>query len=462
MNKFPENFLWGASTSAYQVEGGWNMDGKEASVQDIRPPFPNTTDFKVASDHYNQFKEDVRLFKELGLKAYRFSIAWTRIMPHGKLNKQGIDFYNELINELIENDIEPIPTVFHFDLPASLHENGGWENRKTIDAFVQYCQVLFDHFGDRIKYWQTINEQNMLVFAGKVLDGDKSSWKSVFQKNHHMLVAQAKVMKIYHSGNFSGKIGPAPNIACVYPKSENPEDMLAAEYMSALRNWLFLDAAVYGVYNHMAMRILKSLDAVPIITDEDRQVMKENTADFIAFNYYNSMTVSAPETSEGKTDRGKNQQSAFSIPGFFKMENNQHLQNTVFSKWAIDPVGLRVTANQIYNRYNLPVMITENGLGQEDILTVEGKIHDDYRINYLKAHIEQMSLAIEDGVEFLGYCPWSAIDLISTHEGFRKRYGFVYVNRDDFDLKDLKRYKKDSFFWYKNVIQKNGLQNVGE
>lgn len=455
MSQFPKDFLWGASTSAYQVEGAWNEGGKEPSVQDIRPPFPNTTDFKVAADHYHRYQEDIQLFKELGLKAYRFSIPWTRILPYGKVNEEGIKFYDDLINELIANGIEPIPTVFHFDLPASLHEKGGWKNRETIDAFVEYCGVLFERFGDRINFWQTINEQNMLVFASRVLDGSQTSWKEVFQGNHHMLVAQAKAMKIYHEGEYKGKIGPAPNIACVYPKTEKPEDMLAAEYMSAFRNWLFLDAAVYGVYNHMAMRILKSLDAVPDMNVEDLQLMKENTADFIAFNYYNSMTVSAPNSTPENS--GKDQQSGFSIPGFFQSETNEHLKTTKFSKWPIDPVGLRVTANQIYARYRLPLLITENGLGQEDVLTSDGKIHDDYRIDYLRAHIEQMAAAIDDGVEFIGYCPWSAIDLISTHEGFAKRYGFIYVNRDDFDLKDLGRYKKDSFYWYQQLINKNGL-----
>lgn len=321
MKGFPNDFLWGASTSAYQVEGGWDADGKEPSVQDMLTPFPNTTDFKVAADHYHRFHEDVQLFKELGLKAYRFSIAWTRVMPQGKVNEAGIKFYDELIDELIANGIQPIPTVFHFDLPQSLQEKGGWNNRETITAFVDYCQVLFERFGDRVTYWQTINEQNMLALAGRVLNGKQTSWKEVFQGNHHMLVAQARAMKVYHEGKYPGKIGPAPNIACVYPKTEKPEDMLAAEYMSAFRNWLFLDAAVYGIYNNQALRILKALDAVPEITAEDRKVMKGNTADFIAFNYYNSMTVSAPESGMGAA--AKDQQSSFSIPGFFQGETNE-------------------------------------------------------------------------------------------------------------------------------------------
>lgn len=329
MYEFPENFLWGASTSAYQVEGAWNEDGKEPSVQDIRPVVPNTTDFKVAADHYHRFKEDTQLFKELGLKAYRFSISWTRVISYGKINEKGLEFYNTLINELVDNGIEPIVTVFHFDLPASLQEEGGWGNRKTIDTFAEYCQLLFDRFGDRVKYWQTINAQNMLVFASRVLDSAQSSWKEVFQGNHHMLVAQAKAMKIYHEGNYGGLIGPAPNIACVYPKTCKPEDTIAAEYMSAFRNWLFLDAAVYGVYNHMAMRILKKLDAVPEITEEDQKLMKENTADFIAFNYYNSMTVSYSDNQTAS--RGKDQQSGFSIPGFFTSEANEYLETTEFA-----------------------------------------------------------------------------------------------------------------------------------
>ncbi|WP_314067663.1 glycoside hydrolase family 1 protein [uncultured Vagococcus sp.] len=454
MTTFPTDFLWGASTSAYQVEGAWNEDGKEPSVQDIREPFPNTTDFKVAADHYHRYKADVALFKEMGLKAYRFSIAWTRIMPYGKLNPRGIAFYNNLIDELLKNGIEPIPTVFHFDLPASVAEKGGWHNRQTIDEFVRYCQVLFDHFGDRITYWQTINEQNMLVLASKVLDGSNPSWKEVFQSNHHMLVAQAKVMKAYHEGQYGGKIGPAPNITCVYPKTEKPEDTMAAEYLSAFRNWLYLDAAVYGVYNHQAMQLLRALDAEPDVTDEDRQVMKENTADFIAFNYYNSMTAAASDNEEKEI---KDQQSGFSLAGFFKTEVNDYLQSTEFSNWPIDPVGLRITANQLYTRYRLPLLITENGLGQEDRKTEEDNIHDSYRINYLAEHVKQLKLAIDDGVEFIGYCPWSALDLISTHEGFKKRYGFIYVNRDDEELKDLSRHKKDSFYWYQRLIEANGL-----
>ena len=452
MSKFPKDFLWGASTSAYQVEGGWNADGKEPSVQDVKEIPEGTTDFKDAVDHYHRYEEDVKLFKELGMKAYRFSISWSRVMPNGQVNPEGIAFYQKLIALLLENEIQPIVTVFHFDLPVSIAEKGGWENRETIQAFADYCQVLFDHFGQDVPLWQTINEQNVMALAGSVIGTSQKSMKEKFQENHHMLVAQALVTKRYHEGNYPGKIGPAPNIASVYPASDKPEDQMAALYMSALRNWLFLDAAVYGKYNHNAWHLLEKIGAAPEITDEDQDILSSGTCDYIAFNYYNTMTVSNYYEKEVKID----QQSGFGIPGFFQVVENKHLPMTEFG-WPIDPEGFRFTLNEIYSRYRLPVLITENGIGGKDNLE-DGKVHDEYRIDYLKQHIEQMALAIEDGVEVLGYCPWSAIDLISTHEGITKRYGFIYVNRNEEDLLDLKRYKKDSFYWYQKVIQQNGLE----
>lgn len=451
---FNQDFLWGASTSAYQVEGAWNEEGKEASVQDIRSVPEGTTDFKVAADHYHHWEEDVDLFSELGLKAYRFSISWTRVMPNGKVNESGVAFYQNLIDRLIERQIEPIVTVFHFDLPSSIHQNGGWNNRETIEEFTRYCEFLFETFGTKVKYWQTINEQNMLTLASKAIYGNQKSWKEIFQANHHMLVAQAKVMGVYHDGNYGGKIGPAPNICAIYPISTKPEDQLAAEYMSGFRNWLYLDAAVYGEYNPQAWEILKALDALPEITEEDRRVMAANTCDYIAFNYYN--TAYAKAASSSSSLKQGDQQKGLSIPGFFETATDPDAPTTEFG-WSIDPVGLRVTAHQIYSRYRLPMLITENGLGGRDVLE-DGKVHDTYRIDYLRAHIEELSKAINEGLPFIGYCPWSAIDLVSTHEGMRKRYGFVYINRSDDDLKDLKRYKKDSFYWYQKVIQSNGQE----
>ncbi|MFT0129999.1 glycoside hydrolase family 1 protein [Candidatus Enterenecus avicola] len=452
MSNFPEAFLWGASTSAYQVEGAWAEDGKSPSVQDIKEIPQGTTDFKVASDHYHRYEEDVKLFKELGLKAYRFSISWSRVMPDGKVNPAGLAFYQKLIDLLLENEIQPIVTVFHFDLPVAIAEEGGWENRATIQAFADYCQVLFENFGQQVPLWQTINEQNVMALAGSVIGTSQKSMKEKFQENHHMLVAQALVTQQFHAGNFSGRIGPAPNIASVYPASEKPADQLAALYMSALRNWLFLDVAVFGTYNHNAWHLLETIGAAPTVTEADRKILAAGTCDYIALNYYNTMTVSSYFQKETKLD----QQSGFGIPGFFQAVENTHLSMTEFG-WPIDPEGFRFTLNEIYSRYRLPLLITENGIGAKDVLTTDGKIHDDYRIDYLQQHIEQMALAIDDGVDVIGYCPWSAIDLVSTHEGIAKRYGFIYVNRTDDQLLDLARYKKDSFYWYQNVIDKNGL-----
>ncbi|MEB5950407.1 glycoside hydrolase family 1 protein [Enterococcus innesii] len=452
MSNFPEAFLWGASTSAYQVEGAWAEDGKGPSVQDIKEIPQGTTDFKVASDHYHRYEEDVKLFKELGLKAYRFSISWSRVMPDGKVNPAGLAFYQKLIDLLLENEIQPIVTVFHFDLPVAIAEEGGWENRATIQAFADYCQVLFENFGQQVPLWQTINEQNVMALAGSVIGTSQKSMKEKFQENHHMLVAQALVTQQFHAGNFSGRIGPAPNIASVYPASEKPADQLAALYMSALRNWLFLDVAVFGTYNHNAWHLLETIGAAPTVTEADRKILATGTCDYLALNYYNTMTVSSYFQKETKLD----QQSGFGIPGFFQAVENTHLPMTEFG-WPIDPEGFRFTLNEIYSRYRLPLLITENGIGANDVLTTDGKIHDDYRIDYLQQHIEQMALAIDDGVDVIGYCPWSAIDLVSTHEGIAKRYGFIYVNRTDEQLLDLARYKKDSFYWYQNVIDKNGL-----
>lgn len=452
MSKFPNDFLWGASTSAYQVEGAWNTDGKGPSVQDVKEIPAGTTDFKVASDHYHRYEEDVKLFKELGMKAYRFSISWSRVMPNGVVNPEGLVFYQKLIDLLLENEIQPVVTVFHFDLPVYIAEQGGWENRETIQAFADYCQVLFEHFGDKVPLWQTINEQNVMALAGSVIGTSQKSMKEKFQENHHMLVAQALVTKQFHAGNFTGKIGPAPNIASVYPASDKPEDQMAALYMSALRNWLFLDVAVFGKYNHNAWHLLETIGAAPEVTAEDRQILLDGTCDYIALNYYNTMTVSSYYQKENKID----QQSGFGIPGFFQAVENKNLPMTEFG-WPIDPEGFRFTLNEVYSRYRLPILITENGIGAKDVLTEGGQIHDQYRIDYLQQHIAQMELAVKDGVEVVGYCPWSAIDLISTHEGITKRYGFIYVNRTEDDLLDLARVKKDSFYWYQQVIAQNGL-----
>jgi 6-phospho-beta-glucosidase len=458
LSPFPEGFLWGASTSAYQVEGAWDADGKGPSVIDVRPEYPaGTSDFTVASDHYHRFAEDVALFAELGLKAYRFSIAWTRIIPDGdgEVNPAGVAFYHRLIDALLAAGITPIATMYHFDLPAALDDKGGWLNRDTADAFARFAEVIFTEYGGKVKHWLTINEQNMMVLYGEAIGTVKPGMpkSAVYQANHHMMVAQAKANQLCHAIVPGGKIGPAPNIALCYPETCHPEDVLAADDFNAIRNWLYLDVAVEGRYNSVAWAYLTATGAAPEIADGDLDLLAADRPDFIAFNYYATHTVARPRA-DGDDVVSGDQQIAVGEKGIYAGAMNPHLPKTEFG-WEIDPIGFRNTFRAIWDRYHLPLLVTENGLGAFDRLE-DGKVHDGYRIDYLRDHIAQIQLALTDGVKVLGYCPWSAIDLVSTHQGASKRYGFIYVNRGEDDLLDLARYKKDSFAWYSAVIASNG------
>ncbi|MDO4649012.1 MAG: glycoside hydrolase family 1 protein [Eubacteriales bacterium] len=463
LKDFPDNFLWGASTSAYQVEGAWNEDGKGMSIQDTHTPPKGITDFKVASDHYHHMEEDVALMAELGLKAYRFSISWSRVLPQGrgKVNEAGIRFYERLLDELHKYNIEPVVTMYHFDLPLALYENGGWENRETIDAFEEYAKVLFSRLGDKVKYWLTINEQNVMInHPGAMNPGKTPSKKQLYQQCHNMFVASAKATLLLHRMCPDSKIGPAPNIIAVYPDKCAPSDAVAADIWESIRCWLYYDIAVYGRYTPSVWAYLTARGYAPVIEDGDMDLIAAAKPDFLGLNYYATATVSAPKN-DGHDCQPRNgdQQVMVGEEGLYRAAANPYLQQTKYG-WLIDPIGLRVTLDRVYNRYNLPILITENGLGTHDVLTEDGKVHDEYRIDYLKAHFEQAQLAITDGVDLMGYCPWAFIDLVSTHNGYNKRYGFVYVDRTEDDLKDMRRIKKDSFDWYKNVIAENQIVSV--
>ena len=286
-------------------------------------------------------------------------------------------------------------------------------------------------------------------------EGVANIQKELYQQNHHMMLAQARAMAFCHEMVPGAKIGPVPNISAVYPASCKPEDITAAGLFSAIRNWFYLDMAVHGVYNHQVWHFLEEQDALPEIQPGDMEILASGHPDFIAFNYYSTATAAMDDSTEEADPAVFDQQRAASWPGLYRSVKNPNLPVTQWG-WEIDPVGFRNTLNEVYSRYRLPILITENGLGAYDKLEPDGTVQDDYRIEYLQKHIEQMQLAIDDGVEMLGYCPWSAIDLISTHEGFEKRYGFIYINRDNFDLKDMARIRKKSFFWYKKVIAANG------
>ncbi|AGF56747.1 6-phospho-beta-glucosidase [Clostridium saccharoperbutylacetonicum] len=462
LKSFPKDFLWGASTSAYQVEGANLIDGKGPSCQDIKKVPEGTSELDVCADQYHRYKEDVALMAEMGFKVYRFSISWSRLIPEGTgaVNPKGIEYYNNLIDECLKHDIIPLVTMFHFDMPAALDKRGGWSKRESIDWFVNFAKVMYENFGDRVKYWLTINEQNVLTLMGDVIgttmipEGCTNIRKELYQQNHHMLVAQAKAMALCHEMIPDAKIGPAPNIALVYPASCKPEDNLAAQNLNAIRNWLYLDMAVYGKYNNLVWSFLEEIDAVPEIQEGDMEILASGKPDFIGFNYYSTATVEGYNMEKDAAGK-KDQQRGMDEPGVCKSFKNPNLQTTQFG-WEIDPEGFRATAREIYSRYRLPLIVTENGLGAYDKLEEDGSIHDPYRIEYLRKHVEQLRLSITDGVDMMGYCPWSAIDLVSTHEGVVKRYGFIYVDRDEFDMKTLDRYRKDSFYWYKKVISTNG------
>ncbi|WP_381414872.1 glycoside hydrolase family 1 protein [Spiroplasma endosymbiont of Anurida maritima] len=462
LSNFPKGFLWGASISAYQAEGATAKDGKGKTIMDIANFGEEYCDFSVASDFYHHYKEDIALMKEMGFKSFRFSISWARIFPDGEgaINKKGIEFYNNVINELVRNNIKPIVTIFHFDTPLALEEKGGWSNRDVIlPAFDKYADTLFKEYGDRVKHWITINEQNVITISnlnfGMFSKGKRFTPTETFQKNHVLFMANAVAINNYKK-NYShqkGIIGPAPNHSPTYPKTTKPEDQIAAMNAGVMRNWMYFDAYVRGEYNPIALKYFKDLGIKLDIKKDDLDIMKQAKPDFLGFNYYTSMTVEYSDTSE--LTKIMDQQVGFDIPGMFKAVKNDKLVESPYG-WAIDPLGLRYSFREIYERYRLPLLITENGIGVKETLNKDNTVNDDYRIDYYHKHIVAMREAISEGIEVIGYNPWTAIDLVSTHQGFSKRYGFIYIDRDEKDLKEMKRYRKKSFFWYQEMIKNNG------
>ncbi len=464
IENFPEDFLWGASSSAFQIEGAYNEDGKGLSTADIHSFLKSDqqADTKVASDHYHRMDEDVKLMAELGLKAYRFSIAWTRIYPngHGEINHKGIDFYNRLIDQLIYYNIVPIVTLYHFDLPQALvDEYEGWLSRKCIDDFHIYAKTCFQYFGNRVKYWLVINEQNLMLNNDALMGIHESDPYIANKKRHqmdlHMCLAHAKTIKSCHEMVPGGKIGPAIAQTTTAPRTCNPLDVMAAIDHENMQAYYLLDIHYYGEYPKYYWNYLKDRDLLPIFEPEDFETLKSSRMDFIALNYYGTGCVEfQDETNEFKIGSTEGFFGNPTIFGAFKPTKNPYLEVTEYG-WPIDGKGFRVCLNKYWSRYHLPIMITENGMGAVDVLN-DGAVHDDYRIKYLKEHIQYMQLAIQDGVKMIGYCTWTFMDVLSSKNGFSKRYGLVYVNRDEHDLKDLRRIKKDSYFWYQNVIKTNG------
>ena len=474
---FPKGFLWGASTSAYQVEGAAFEDGKKASQQDII----NQDSYKrfgfataeIASNEYHHYKEDVALMKEMGFSSYRFSIAWARIFPdgNGDPNPKGVQYYHDLIRELKQAGIEPIVTMYHYDCPWALVEKyGGWLSRQIIDDFAHYAEFIVREYGKEVRIWTTINEQSIIVqywtqkcyIPEELLDGKHNQLR--YQINHYMNICHAIACNLVHKLVPNGIVGSALGYSCIYPLTGRPEDCMAMQNAQALRNDYYTDIYFKGIYNKAAQTYLEEHGLAPVIEDGDMDLIASGTSDFLALNYYASECAKAcPDDGttriqwSGVNRSGKKGDiSGFEThPGFYQMCRNPNLDTTDWD-WAIDPTGMEYMLRDLYNRYNKPLMITENGLGAYDALTEDGKIHDSYRIDYLRSHIAAMERAIDKGVEVISYNPWSAVDLLSTSNGVRKRYGLIYVDRTDDDPKNCARIRKDSFYWYKKVIASNG------
>ena len=465
-----KNFLWGGAVAAHQLEGAYNEDGKGLSIADFMTLgshdhprkltdtiendqyYPN----HLGNDFYHHYKEDIKLMAEMGFKAFRTSIAWTRIFPNGdedKPNEAGLKFYDRVFDELLKYHIQPVITLSHFEMRINLVKKyDGWSNRKLIDFFIRFAHVCFERYHSKVKYWMTFNEINnqtnyksdISVYENsgiKFKPGDDKE-KLMYQAAHYELVASAEAVQIGHAIDPSLKIGCMLAFCPIYPASSDPKDILFANRAMDTRLY-FGDVHVNGTYPNWLKAYFDNKHFNLDITDNDLEILAKGTVDYVGFSYYMSFAV--------KYSNHLNYQE------YSDLVANPFIKTNDWG-WPIDPVGLRYALNWMTTRWHKPLFIVENGLGAYDKLTPDHKIHDDYRIDYLRSHIEQMKLAVtKDGVDLIGYLPWGCIDLVSASTGeMQKRYGFIYVDEDDHGQGSLKRYKKDSFYWYKKVIESNG------
>lgn len=465
---FPKNFFWGASSAAWQVEGAVNEDGRTQAVIDLnsqtKKPF---ADNSIASDHYHHYKEDVALMKEAGFTSYRFSIAWPRIYPDnsGVPNQKGIDFYNHLIDELKANGIEPIVTLYHYDMPVWVDkEYNGWYGRGIVDAFDQYVRTCFKEFGDRVKYWLSINEQNMQIVYGEWLGvcKNKDTWfTDQWKVNHIMNLCHAKAVIACHELVPDGKIGPVPGMVPIYSNTGNPMDQIARLNAEEFTEKIWNDFYVHQKYSNFIINYWKENNIDPDIRPEDQELFNQAKIDYFGVNCYRSNTAAEAKVDEKPQAYELNKLGIKGnlkfpvVPGEYKLVYNDYVQYTDWD-WEIDPVAMRYVLRDMWNLYHLPMVITENGYGAHEDVDENGEVNDVERIEFLKNQIYQVGLAIQDGVQVIGYNPWSFTDLLSTGNGMAKRYGLVFINRTDDDLRDLSRIKKASFYWYSKLIKSNG------
>ncbi|AKU27437.1 Aryl-phospho-beta-D-glucosidase BglH [Geobacillus stearothermophilus] len=470
---FPTNFLWGGATAANQIEGGFGEGNKGVSIADVLPggkmrqqllrekglqfaidkekyTYPN----HEAIDFYHRYKEDIALFAEMGFKAFRLSIAWTRIFPNGielEPNEEGLAFYDRVFDELHKYGIEPVVTISHYEMPLHLaKEYGGWRSRELVTLFERYAKVIFQRYKDKVKYWLTFNEINgalhfPLMSMGFVPESEETKYQELFQAFHHQFVASSLAVKACCEIIPDAKIGCMILAAPVYPYDCNPENVMHALEEERLLNFFCADVQVRGEYPSFMKRVFDERGVKLDIRDGDLELIKKHTVDYIGLSYYMSVT------------QKKDKMDDELIPGsVFDGVKNPFLKASDWG-WEIDPIGLRIILNRLYDRYRVPLFIVENGLGAHDKVEEDGSIHDDYRIDYLRRHIEAAREAIADGVELIGYLVWGCIDLVSASTGeFSKRYGLIYVDKHDDGSGTLERRKKKSFDWYQNVIATNG------
>ncbi|EGT4385482.1 6-phospho-beta-glucosidase [Cronobacter malonaticus] len=459
MKTFPDGFLWGGAVAANQVEGAYLTDGKGLSTSDVQPEgilgpvverVPGDSDIKdVAIDFYHRYPDDIALFAEMGFSCLRVSIGWTRIFPNGdeqEPNEAGLAFYDKLFDELAAHNITPLVTLSHYEMPWGLvTQYGGWGNRETIGFFERYARTVFTRYRNKVKLWLTFNEINMSLHAPMTGVGlpEESTQAQIYQAIHHQLVASALAVKACHEIIPDAKIGNMLLGGLMYPLTCKPDDVFAA--LQENRTWQFFgDIQCRGAYPGYMLRYFRDNGISLTITEEDRAALR-STVDFISFSYYMTGCVT--------TDEALNQQARGNI---LNMVPNPHLQSSEWG-WQIDPVGLRTLLNVLWDRYQKPLFIVENGLGAKDRVEEDGTINDDYRIIYLNDHLVQVREAIEDGVEVMGYTSWGPIDLVSASKAeLSKRYGFIYVDRHDDGSGTLARSRKKSFYWYKDVIASNG------
>jgi 6-phospho-beta-glucosidase len=470
--KFPKDFLWGSASAAYHFEGAFDKDGKGLTVQDVTPKGargiitdgPTPDNLKLgAANFYENYKEDIKLFADMGFKSFRTSISWARIFPNGddlEPNEKGLQFYDNVIDELLKYGIEPVITLAHYETPLAIAKNyDGWLNREVIDHFVRYSEVVINRYKDKVKYWLTFNEINAILetpfIAGGIMTKESDLTPSdLYQAAHHQLVASALVTKKAHEINPDLMVGCMISEKGVYPLRPHPEDAVL-EMQKKQELDFFTHIHARGEYPFSSKRVFEENNIHLDITEEDRKILKAHPVDYISVSYYRSVCTTALNDGKYKDVRDVSEDT-FTV----KEVENPHLETSEWG-WQIDPVGFRIVLNEMYDKYELPIFIVENGLGAHDKVVKdesgEFTVNDDYRIDYLKQHIQEVYEAILDGVDIIGFLSWSAMDVVSTTEGsIDKRYGFIYIDLQEDGSGTLDRYKKKSYHWYKNVIETDG------